>query len=181
MIRINLLPVRAARRRNTSIYQLVLMAVVVALTLLGVMLYNAQLQERDDVLVAEIDKSNVEIKRLRKIIGEVKELEKQNERLKKQLAVIKKLERAKLGPVRVLDDLANLVPKRVWITQFGERDGNLLIDGIGLENSDISEFLKALQKSKYFEGVTLSYTESQQRQGVTVFRFNITCKVNYSA
>jgi type IV pilus assembly protein PilN len=95
--------------------------------------------------------------------------------------VIERLEKGKLGPVRVLDELSTNIPKRVWITSFREKEGDLSLRGTGLENADISEFMRALQKSKFFDNVRLKYTQSTSQEGVLIYKFEITAKVNYAA
>lgn len=181
MIRINLLPVRKKKQRNTAIVQLAAMAGVLVVAIIGSyfwMLYYENEIEQQEKKIAE---ATEEIARLKKIIGEVNQLEKQKERLRKQLAVIDRLERGKRGPVHVLDELSTHVPKRVWIRKFKEDNGNLELEGRGLENADVSEFLRALQKSKYFSDVRLAYTQSNVEAGVTIYEFKISAKVNYAA
>lgn len=181
MIRINLLPVRARKKRSSTIMQLAGMAATVVVAIVAsvaVHLYFAgEVADREQ----KIAQGKAEIERLKKIIGEVNELDKQKQRLLQQLGVIEKLEKGKRGPVRVLDELSTHIPKRVWITSFDEKGGNLILRGTGLENADISEFMRALQKSKYFDEVRLRFTQSTQRQGVLIYNFEITAKVNYSA
>jgi type IV pilus assembly protein PilN len=181
MIRINLLPVKKTKKRNTALVQLGAMASAVVVALFISFLWGAYFEADIKEQGAKIKEANVEIDRLKKIIGEVNELEKQKERLRAQLSVIDKLERGKRGPVHVLDELSTHVPKRVWVTTFREEGGKLELSGVGLDNADISEFLRALQKSKYFQNVQLGYTQSQVKNGVTIYQFQITCSVNYAA
>lgn len=181
MIRINLLPVRAKKKRNTSIYQIVAMTAVVMVAFVGAFtvhtVYVNKVEEREK----KIAENEQEIKRLQKIIGEVNELDKQKQRLLNQLAVIDKLEKGKRGPVRVLDEMSGQIPKRVWITSFREQGGALSITGSAMDNSDISEFMRAMQKTPYFSDIALKFTQADLRDGVTVYNFEIGCKVNYSA
>jgi type IV pilus assembly protein PilN len=181
MIRINLLPVRAKKKRNTSLYQLMGMAAAVLVTIIagvGVHLYYVgQLKDQE----TKIEEQQIEIKRLEKIIGEVKELEVQKARLLSQLGVIEKLEKGKRGPVRVLDEMSNGIPKRVWITSFKEQSGSLTLEGSAIENADISEFMRSLQKSIYFTDIQLKFTQSDVRDSVAIYIFRIECKVNYAA
>src|SRR4051794_40609588 len=118
MIRINLLPVRAKKKRNTSIYQLVAMSGGIVLCLLVGLSANLFFQGKIKAQEKKISESDEEVKRLEKIIGEVKELDQQKSRLLNQLGVIDRLEKGKRGPVRVLDELSSLIPKRVWIKGF---------------------------------------------------------------
>lgn len=181
MIRINLLPVRAKKKRNTSLYQLVAMAAAIVVSLgigLGVHVYYLGQVETQEKKIAD---QQEEIKRLEKIIGEVKELDRQKQRLLSQLAVIERLEKGKRGPVRVLDEMSNGIPKRVWITSFRESGGGLTLEGAAIENADISEFMRALQKSAYFTDIQLKFTQSDVRDSVAIYTFRIECKVNYAA
>jgi len=180
MIRINLLPVRAKKKRNTSIYQLVAMsavvvvAIVVAFTVIAV--FDGKVEKRNATVATNAE----EIKRLQTIIGEVNELDKQKQRLLNQLAVIDKLEKGKRGPVRVLDEMSSAIPKRVWITSFREQGGQLSLTGSAIDNADISEFMRALQKTPYFTEINLKFTNADVRDGATVYNFEIACKVNYA-
>jgi type IV pilus assembly protein PilN len=182
MIRINLLPVRAKKKRNTSIYQIVAMSAVLMVAAVTAFTVHSVYQAKVDERASKIADNETEIKRLQKIIGEVNELDKQKTRLLSQLAVIDKLEKGKRGPVRVLDELSNAIPKRVWITSFREAGGMLAITGSAMDNSDISEFMRALQKTPYFkQDVSLRFSNADQRDGVPVYNFEINCKVDYSA
>jgi type IV pilus assembly protein PilN len=181
MIRINLLPVRAKKKRNTSIYQIVAMggvlmvAVVTAFTAHTV--YDNQATEREKKVADNV----ASIKNLEAIIGEVNQLDKQKQRLLAQLAVIDKLEKGKRGPVRVLDEMSSSIPKRVWITSFREQAGALSMTGSAVDNADIAEFMRALQKTPYFTEVNLKFANADVKDGATVYNFEISCKVNYTA
>lgn len=181
MIRINLLPVRAKKKRNTSIYQLVAMSGGILLTVLVALIVHFAYQNTLEEQAKKIEDADAEIKRLEKIIGEVKELDSQKQRLLNQLAVIDKLEKGKRGPVRVLDEMSNAIPKRVWIADIRENGGVMAIKGAAIDNADVSEFLRAMQKSAYFSDVTLKFTQADVREGVQVYNFHIECKVNYQA
>jgi type IV pilus assembly protein PilN len=181
MIRINLLPVRAKKKRNTSIYQIVAMSAVVMVSAIAAFTVHTVFANRVQEREAKIAENTAEVQRLQKIIGEVNELEKQKERLLNQLTVIDKLEKGKRGPVRVLDEMSGSIPKRVWVTSFRETAGALSITGSAMDNSDISEFMRAMQKTPYFSDITLKFAQADIRDGVTVYNFEIGCKVNYSA
>jgi type IV pilus assembly protein PilN len=181
MIRINLLPVRQKKKRNTSIYQLVAMSGGIVFALLVAVIAHFAFANKIAEQEKKITDSEAEIKRLEKIIGEVKELDQQKSRLLSQLAVIDKLEKGKRGPVRVLDELSNAIPKRVWLTSFKENGGSLSMTGSAIDNADISEFMRAMQKSPYFSDVQLKFTQADVREGVNVYNFEVGCKVNYAA
>lgn len=181
MIRINLLPVRAKRKRNSSLIQLAAMTSTLLVSIGAGVMVQVHFESRAAEQEQLVEKGRVDIANLKRVIGEVNELDKQKQRLIEQLSVIERLEKGKLGPVRVLDELSIHIPKRVWIVSFTEKEGNLILKGTGLENSDISEFVRALQKSKYFDDVRLKFTQSTSKDGVVIYNFEITTKVNYAA
>jgi len=181
MIRINLLPVRAKKKRNTSIYQIVAMSGVLMVSLVTAFTVHSVFVGKVEKRQGTVATNAGEIKRLQTIIGEVNELDKQKQRLLNQLAVIDKLEKGKRGPVRVLDEMSSSIPKRVWITSFREQGGTLSLTGSAIDNADISEFMRALQKTPYFTDINLKFTQADLKDGATVYNFEIGCKVNYAA
>jgi len=180
MIRINLLPVKQAKKRETGLQQLILMTAWIVLVFIGLAGWNFSNSSRIETLNEEIAKQEAEISRLEKIIGEVNQYEEQKKKLQAQLTVIEELEKGKSGPVKVMDALATGIPKRVWVESFDEKNGTATISGFGLEISDVSEFLKALEKNPHFTEVLLKYTENTPQKGVQTFKFQLTCKVNYN-
>jgi len=77
MIRINLLPVRQKKKRNTSLYQLVAMSGGVVFVLLIAAIAHFAFANKIAEQEKKISDGDAEIKRLEKIIGEVKELDQQ--------------------------------------------------------------------------------------------------------
>jgi len=177
MIRINLLPIRQTRKRESVQQQLAFFAL--ALLISGGVCFGwyslAAKTTRD--LKLQIKTKEQDLARLEKIIGEVNQHTQRKKEFEEKLGVIKKLKKGKTGPVRALDDLATELPKRVWLSEMIEEGGRVKFLGNALNNEDVSAFMKALEKSKYFTGVVLINTEIS-KQG---YKFEITCSVNYSA
>jgi type IV pilus assembly protein PilN len=180
MIRVNLLPVKAQRKRETGLQQLILMSLVLVLVIMGAAFYNFTLGNDIDRLTEDIQAKEAEVARLEKIIGEVNQFESEKKKLLAQLKVSEELEKGKSGPVKVLDALASGIPKRVWIESMEEKDTRVTITGYGLEMADVSEFLKALEKSPHFSEVLLKFTENKPQKGLQSFFFTLHAKVNYA-
>ncbi|MBL93088.1 MAG: hypothetical protein CMH56_14905 [Myxococcales bacterium] len=181
MIRINLLPIRAKRKRNTSLIHLSVFgsSIFVSLMLMGA--WNSTYDGDLDMLIEEIELKKEEKIRYEKIIEEVETLKREEKTLRDQLGVIEKLERGRRGPVFVLDELATIIPKRVWLDSVTEARNVLELSGFGIENADISEFMKALDKSRFFSKITLAYTKASDQEGISIYSFQITCLVDYAA
>lgn len=183
MIRINLLPIRQTQKRQTVQQQLLIGVACLVVTTLGCFGWYYKVSNDAQNLKTEIQKKTQELAQLDKIIGEINELEKKKSELIKKQKIIEDLRKGKTGPVRALDDLATLIPDRVWITEFEEKMGSLTLSGRAINHENVSAFMKALQKSKYFTSVSLGYsrTSKQKTKGVTLYEFQIKCRVNYSA
>jgi type IV pilus assembly protein PilN len=183
MIRINLLPIRATRKRETVQQQLLAFAGVLIIAAFACIAWwkfkNNEYEERQQAILAK----KQELAQLDKIIGEVNEFTTKKKELEDKLAIIQQLKKGKSGPVRALDEIASDLPKRVWLTAMTETGGQMKFEGKAIDHEDVSAFMKALQKSKYFSNVNLGFSRlaKDSKAGSLFYEFSITCAVNYSA
>jgi len=77
-----------------------------------------------------------------------------------------------------LDELASVVPQKVWILEFSEQNGGVSITGQAVNYEDLSTFSKKLKASTHFTNITIK--GARQRPDGTV-DWVITCNANYSA
>jgi type IV pilus assembly protein PilN len=173
MIRINLLPVREARRKAGARQQLVILAGSLLATLGVVGVFHLSLisdvsaaQER----LAEIDE---QIKRYEPQIKQVEEYKKRKEQIRAKLDVIEGLEASRSGPVRLLDELATLIPERLWLTRMTVARSEIMLEGLSLDNEIIASFLTALTDSPYFKRVELDTSVLQSVSNLKVNSFKI--------
>jgi type IV pilus assembly protein PilN len=179
MIRINLLPAKVSKKKQAGKQQLALGAAVLAAALAGNFLWTSS---RADALAAKQDKvrrTKAEIAQLEKIIGEVNDIKQQQAAVKDKLAVLDRLKANRAGPVRLLDELASLVPKRVWLKRFEEKDKTVTFDGSASTIEDVSTFMAALQRSPYFSAVELKKTTARSEGRYKVVDFTLTAKAEY--
>jgi type IV pilus assembly protein PilN len=178
MIRINLLPVRAAKKREFGRQQLVLFVLLLVLAGIGnYFVYNrfeSELRSLDKQIVT----TRAEIAQLEKTIGEVKSIKDDKKALEDKLKILDTLKKGRTGPVKVLDELAMLVPQKVWIVEFSEQGGAVSITGQAVTYEDLSTFSKKLKASTHFTGITIK--GARQRPDGTV-DWVIICNANYSA
>lgn len=167
MIRINLLPVREAERalgRRRQLSLLVLSVVVVLLML--ALPYSFQARKLAQ-LDSEIESLRQELARLDQQTREVKDLDRKRAELQAKLRVIEDLKKRRSGPARVLSDLADATPEKLWLTQFTEGTGAANIEGLAMDNQTIAEFMRRLQQSPYFYDVDLVETSQASIQSGT--------------
>jgi type IV pilus assembly protein PilN len=182
MVRINLLPVRVSRKKQAGKQQLVLFGVLLALGFVVNFMWasarTSELSRRE----AQLKRTKDEIAQLDRIIGEVKNIKTQQQQLREKLDVLAQLKEGRTGPVRMLDELATLTPKRLWFTKLEEKGGVAKLTGIAASIDDVSELMAALKGSKHFKGVELEKTASKAdaKSGIRLVDFSMAASVVYA-
>jgi len=156
MIRINLLPVRAARKKETLRQYLVVCGVVILMVLAGIGYAHWQRSQKIENIKAEIKKKEAEIAKLETIIGEVGKLKNRKKSLEDKSKVIEKLKNGRQGPVRLMDELSNVIPKKAWILSFSENGASITLTGEAVNEEVISDMMINMDKSAFFGDVKLT-------------------------
>jgi type IV pilus assembly protein PilN len=181
MIRINLLPVRVSKKKAAGKQQLILFALVVVGGYVGNFLWaqarTSELRSRE----ARVANTRQEIAQLDRIIGEVKNIKEQQAALREKLDILAQLKAARAGPVRVMDALATLTPKRLWITKIEEKGGSATISGQAVTIDDVSAFMSALKGNPHFGGIELTKTAAAVAGKLDIVDFTLTTAVLYAA
>jgi len=147
MIRINLLPFRAARkkeniRKQVSVFFLCLLLVLIVLG--WVHFYLGSKQARLSANVADTKK---ELALYQEKNKEIRELRKKLQDLEMRQNVIQDLEKKRFEPVHILDELsAKIVAERMWLTSLNISGGKMDLDGIAIDNRTVADFIDNLEK-----------------------------------
>ena len=156
MIRINLLPFRAARKKENIRRQVTIFLLSIVFAVLVMAYYTIQLNSELNRLKDEEQRLQSELRGYEATIRKINELEKKIKEIKAKLAVIKILEKNKTGPVHLLDEIAMAVPKeKLWLTSLKESGGNLKLTGTAMDNETVALFMVNLEKSDYIGAVEL--------------------------
>lgn len=177
MIKINLLPVRAAKKKETALQQIVIFAVVIVFFAAVVMsLYfvkRVQISSaRNDVSAA-----NAKINELKVKIGKLEELKALKEQVKKKLDVLALLRKNKSGPAQRLATLSDMTPDRLWLSGYSESGESVRINGLAYSEELIAQFIRALEASDDFINVELVVSEQAEVAGTKLKKFDITMKL----
>lgn len=180
MIKINLLPFRAARKKENIRKQISIYVLSVGL-LFAVMGYLfIDLNRKLNALEAEKVQKKKELATYAETNKRIAELKKKIAEVKAKLEVIKGLERNKTGPVKLLDELAVAVPKeKLWLTYLDEKRGILTLNGTAMDNDTVALFMTNLEKSKHISSVDLQSTKLKRLADakLNVTDFIISCKI----
>ena len=204
MIRINLLPIRAAKKRQHGRLQLMVGGVLLlAECLVLLFLFQSRTQERKNLESRVLARQQEETAR-QQIQAEVNELESQLTQLGELTAAMQTLEAARTGPVGVLDALKRMInrpanaadareqreldwnmnwqPESVWISSFVEIDDTVTITGAALTVTDAAEFAIRISSSDHFSMVRLGshHIQGEDSPIGANYDFEITAILSYA-
>jgi type IV pilus assembly protein PilN len=175
MIEINLLPVRAARKRESARFQLTIFSLILVLVFMLVAYFSWSAGKREKRIDTQIKLVQEDLVQLNKVVGEIDELKLRKAKLEQKLSVIKDLDRGRLRAAYILGELSQRTPDKVWIESLDKNGKSLKITGVALDNETIANFMDVLGHSKYFTGVELEITEQIDRSGLKLMKFSLHC------
>ena len=179
MIRINLLPFRAARKKENIRRQVSIFMLSLVFLLIIFFYYNFSLNNKVDSLNTNIKNTKTELAKYNKINEEIAQIKKKLDNLKKKMAVMKTLEANRFEPTRLLDAMTQVVvPKRMWFTNLESRGDNVNIKGIALDNKTVADFMVRLEECGLFKQVDLKTLKRTETQSAKLKSFAISCKKN---
>lgn len=151
MIRINLLPHRAEKRRARRQQFYVLLGMVSVLAGLIVFLgytvisgYIAAQEARNDFLKKEIVV-------LDKQIDQIKRLKEQTQALLARKQIIESLQRDRAEAVRLLSELAKQMPEGVYLRSLKQDGVNISLSGYAQSSARVSTLMRNIEASPWLE------------------------------
>jgi len=178
MIKINLLPYRVSKKKETATQQLVIMGTILVVSLVTVGIVYAVTLSKIRTAKGEISRSEEELASLKKKIGEIDNLKKLQADVQKKLDILNQLRKAKTGPAIRLARLSDIVSERMWLTKYAESASIVSISGLAYSEELIADFMTKIQGSPEFTKVELQVSEQQEVSGVKLKKFDITCALN---
>jgi type IV pilus assembly protein PilN len=157
MIRINLLPYRAARKKENVRRQLNIFIGSLVIVFGLIFLVNTYLGNQIKGLNSEIASTKDQVAKYKQINKEIAEIKQKLAVLDRKISVIESLERDRKAPVQNLDSLYHLlVEKRMWYTRMEEKGETIKIGGIAIDNQTVADYMKRVEKSDRFTNVRLA-------------------------
>lgn len=151
MIRINLLPHRAEKRRARKI-QFVALSVISLLAgvlLIGfvhvVMSAKISYQERRNTYLKQ------EIAILDKQIEEIKKLREQTESLLARKNVVERLQSTRADVVHLLDQMLRILPDGVYVKSLKQAGNKITMVGYAQSNARVSTLMRAIEDSPWLD------------------------------
>ena len=176
MIRINLLPFRAARRKENIRRQISIFLLSFIFVSISLFYYRMQLNLQLGELKTQAEDVKSRLKIFRQKAREVDNIKQALETLNKKINVIKTLELNRREPVRLMEAMTEVViPKRMWFTDFADNKDSVVIKGNALDNKTVADFMTHLENSGFFSTVNLTTLKQITIEKVNIKSFEISC------
>ena len=176
MIRINLLPFRAARRKENVRRQASIFCLSFILITIGLFYYHLTLGVKIEDLTSRVDTVKGQLKAKQNAAREVDRIKKELDLLKIKMDGITTVKLKRREPVQLLDTMTRvIVPQRMWFTTFDADNTTVRIKGIALDQKTVADFMTRLEECGLFSGVNLATLKHIQMEGLGLKSFEITC------
>lgn len=179
MIRINLLPrPEIPGKKSHSEFYIGLLAII---AVLGVIVATHQSQKNSiEEVRRKISVTDKRINDLKDVEKKVEEFKEKNKELERRIQVIAELEKKRTGPLYVMEALSASIPEKAWISDLQSKGNNASISGVAWNEFTVSDFMKSLQKSSYFDNVNLKVIKKTSVNNLPLRSFEISTSLNFS-
>ena len=174
MIRINLLPHRAEKRRAHQIQFAALSVISLVLGALLVGFVHAAIstqisyQERRNAYLKQ------EITVLDKQIDEIKKLREQTQSLLARKNVVENLQSTRSDVVHLLDQMLRILPDGVYLKTLKQAGNRISMAGYAQSNARISTLMRAVEDSPWLDSPLLGEIRASSAGGVRISEFTLT-------
>lgn len=177
MIRINLLSVKRKKKILPIPSILIPGIVITAITLIVLGAFTVYLNGRVSDLKADKAVKEEALRQLQAKLKEVANYERDNELFREKNRIIEQLRKNQSVPLRLLDEVSELLPRGVWLTSLTDKGGTINIQGFAFTNPDIVRYVQNLKGSKYIREVSLLESRQTKVEDISVYRFQMTFKM----
>lgn len=181
MIRINLLPHRAEKRKAQqvqfiafSVISVVLGAIIVGFVHVTIMAQIGYQEGRNAYL-------NKEIVILDKQIDEIKKLREQTKSLLARKNVVENLQSTRSDVVHLLDQMLRILPDGVFLKSLRQTGNKISIIGYAQSNARVSTLMRAIQDSPWLNTPTLIEIHATSVNATRMSEFSLTFNLTKQA
>jgi len=174
MIRINLLPHRAEKRRTRQVQFIALSVISVVLGALLVGFVHAAISSE----ISYQERRNTYLKQetaiLDKQIAEIKKLREQTQSLLARKDAVEKLQSDRSDVVHLLDQMLRILPDGVHLKTLKQTGSKISVAGYAQSNARISTLMRAIEDSPWLDLPALVEIHASSAGGARVSEFTLT-------
>lgn len=177
MIRINLLP---SKKKKALILPPALIYGIVATVsiIIAIAAFTYHLNKQISAKQAGIVAKETKLKQLQIALEDVKNYERDNKEFREKTMIIEQLKKNQIVPLRLLDEVSEMLPKGVWLVSLTDKAGVVSIEGLAFTNPDLVAYVQNLKGSKYLSDVMLVESRQTEVGEISVYKFKLTFKIN---
>ncbi len=178
MIRINLLPFRAARRKENVRRQVSIFILMIFLFSAVLYYYTTHVDKKIHRVRQNIASANSQIALYRDKAERVTKIKKDLDNLKKKLETISALQSKRRESVTLLDEMTDLIlPGKMWLTSLKTYEARVEVKGLAYDNKIVADFMTSLERSFLFSNVDLRTLELKTfAKEFNLKAFELSCK-----
>lgn len=174
MIRINLLPHRAEKRRAQQIQFIAfsVISVILGIVIVGfvhvTIIAQIDYQERRNAFLTK------EIVVLDKQIDEIKKLREQTKFLLARKTVVESLQSTRADVVHLMDQMLRILPDGVYLKSLKQTGNKISLIGYAQSNARVSTLMRSIEDSPWLEAPTLIEIHAVTVGGTRLSEFSLT-------
>lgn len=173
MMRINLLPHRAEKRRARQVQFIALSVISV---LLGAALVGA-VQVANSTQISFQERRNTylnqEIAKLDTQIAEIKKLREETQALLERKNVVENLQSTRSDVVHLMDQMLRILPDGVYLKTLKQSGNKINLVGFAQTNARVSTLMRAIDDSPWLDSATLVIITSSRVGGGRISEFTL--------
>ncbi|OGP22351.1 MAG: hypothetical protein A2054_07295 [Deltaproteobacteria bacterium GWA2_55_10] len=173
MIRINLLPVRAAKKKESIRFQLTVAGLatffVFAVSAAAFLIVRSEAGSISD----QITSGNQELVELQKKVGELSKIKEQKKIVEEKLRIITQLEADRTGPAKLFRSIGTAIPARAWLKSIKDEESVIILEGYASDDEVVAEFMRGLERAAIGAAVELEVAQRlvEQESAMEVVNF----------
>ncbi len=178
MIKINLLPVRAIRKKESIRQQISIGILSLVLVFIITGYFHVSVGREITFTQDKITETDNEIRTYKKVLKEIKVFKKRKTVLIKKIKIIEELEQSRKGPFNLFAELSKVIPERVWLESLSEKKLQIEINGVASDNKTIATFMTSIEDSPAFKKVELKVSKVSNKFKKGLKSFTLKFKLN---
>lgn len=176
MIRINLLPSgkkKAVIVPPSIIYGVIGFVILIIVAVTITVFMNKRISNmQTDIAMQERTLNNLKSK-----LTEVKNYENDNLEYRNKTKIIEQLKKNQIVPLRLLDEVSEMLPKGVWLTDLVDKGNIVSIEGFAHTNYDLVTYVQNLKGSQYLHNVSLIESRQTDVEKFSIYKFKLTFQI----
>jgi len=173
MAHVNLLPHRAARRKQREREFYIQLGVSFAAAIVFLLLWGSWMGERIDNQNDRNTMLQNEITQVDVRITKIKDLEKVRDHLLARKQIIEQLQADRSQMVHLFDELVKTIPSSGRLTGVKQDGQSMSLDGVAQSNASVAEYMKNIEASPWLGHTELRKTEKSAEASRMPYTFGL--------